>query len=319
MNKTTKVTAVGVLILVTAFSYSWLTTVAGRSENVASNDSEQVSREVMPGMNGMAGMGMMNYQDGSYTATVKYEVPYGYIEPMTLAVTIADGVVIESTVDFEVVNPVSGDYVRLFEQYYKDKVVGQPVSDIALSRMGGASLTNAAFDAALEKVKAEATGGMMNSIVKKDEVLPLLLPGIVTPEGIVIRPRPDAPTESEQESVGLKVILVDKDPENTSDSQYQNGTYMVELAYYAWPKLYEPMRTQIMLKDGIIVDAQQSYATIDYTHSIQYQQHFDSLYKEVVIGMALADAPIARIGQASETTDGFNDALEAIKAVAQES
>ena len=321
MNKTTKVTAVGVLILVTAFSYSWLTTVAGRSEYVASNDGEQVSREVMPGMNGMAGMGMMDYQDGSYTATVKYEVPYGYIEPMTLAVTIADGVITESTVDFEVVNPVSGDYIRSFERYYEDKVVGQPVADIALSRVGGASLTNVAFDAALEKIKAEATRnmmGMMNSEAE-DEVLPLLLPGIVTPEGIVIRPRPDAPTESERESVGTKVILVDKDPENTSDSQYQNGTYMVELAYYAWPKLYEPMRTQITLKDGIIVDAQQSYATIDYTHSVQYQQHFDSLYKNVVIGMPLDDAPIARVGQASETTDGFNDALEAIKAAAQES
>lgn len=346
----------GVLILITAFSYSAVTTL-GRTDTIVQGETgTEAARETMPMMDGM---GMMNYQDGAYTAAVKYEVPYGYIEPMTLAVTIADGVITESTVDFEVVNPVSGDYVRSFERYYEDKVIGQPVDEISLSRVGGASLTNVAFDAALEKIKAEAAGGMMNSMAAEDEVLPLLLPGaltedgivlsarpdaqaepaggmmnsvakeaealpsllpdIVTPEGIVIRPRPDAPTESEREPKGLKVILVDQDPENTSDSQYQNGTYMVELAYFAWPKLYEPMRTQITLKDGIIVDAQQSYATIDYSHSAGYQQHFDSLYKDIVIGMPIDDAPIARVGQASETTDGFNAALEFIKAEARES
>lgn len=308
----------------------------------------------------MDGIGMpMAYADGAYKTAIKYEVPYGYVESMDVSVTIKKGVVTETDVAFEIINPVSNDYVDLFKRYYKEKVIGQPINDISFSRIGGASLTNAAFDAALQNIKNQAAGGMMNSMAAEDEVLPLLLPGtltedgivlsarpdaqakpadgmmnsvakeaevlpsllpdIVTPEGIVIRPRPDAPTESEREPKGLKVILVDKDPENTSDSQYQNGTYMVELAYFAWPKLYEPMRTQITLKDGTIVDAQQSYATIDYSHSIQYQQHFDSLYKEVVIGMPLADAPIARIGQASETTDGFNDALEAIKAAAQES
>ena len=73
------------------------------------------------------------------------------------------------------------------------------------------------------------------------------------------------------------------------------------------------MRTKITLQNGVIVDAEQAYATIDYSHSIQYQRHFDFLYKDVVIGMPLDDAPIARIGQATETTDGFNDALLAIK------
>jgi hypothetical protein len=308
----------GILILISAFSYSAITTL-GRTDTLVELDPSETSvREVMPMM--MDGIGMpMAYADGAYKTAIRYEVPYGYVESMDVSVTIKNGVVTETDVAFEIINPVSNDYIDLFERYYKEKVIGQPINDISLSRIGGASLTNAAFNAALQNIKNEAAGGMMNSTANEDEVLPLLLPGIVTDQGIVIRPRPDAPTESEQESVGLKVILVDKDPGNTSDSQYQNGTYMVELAYYAWPKLYEPMRTQITLKDGIIVDAQQSYATIDYSHSIQYQQHFDSLYKEVVIGMPLANAPIARIGQASETTDGFNDALEAIKATAQES
>ena len=345
----------GFLILITAFSYSAVTTL-GRTDTLAQNETDiETVRETMPMMND-TGMPMA-YSDGTYETSVKYEVPYGYVESMDATITITDGVVTDSEVAFEIVNPVSNDYVDSFERYYKDEIVGQPVDDISLSRVGGASLTNVAFDAALQNIKNQAAGGMMNSMAAEDEVLPLLLPGtltedgivlsarpdaqaepadgmmnsvakeaevlpsllpdIVTPEGIVIRPRPDAPTESEQESRGLKVTLVDQDPENTSDSQYQNGTYMVELAYFAWPKLYEPMRTQITLKDGIIVDAQQSYATIDYTHSVGYQQHFDSLYKNVVIGMPLDDAPIARVGQASETTDGFNDALLAIKERAQ--
>ncbi len=304
----------GIFILITAFTYSAVTTL-GRTDTIAQNETGiETVRETMPMMDGM---GMMNYQDGTYTATVKYEVPYGYVESLDATVTIVDNIVTETDVAFEIVNPVSTSYVDAFEQYYKDEVIGQTVDDISLSRIGGASLTNVAFDAALQNIKNEAADGMMNSVAKEDEVLPSLLPDIVTPEGIVIRPRPDAPTESEREPKGLKVILVDKDPENTSDSQYQNGTYMVELAYFAWPKLYEPMRTQITLKDGIIVDAQQSYATIDYSHSAGYQQHFDSLYKNVVIGMPLDDAPIARVGQASETTDGFNDALLAIKERAQ--
>ncbi len=308
----------GVLILITAFSYSAVTTL-GRTDTIVQGETGiEVARETMPQMDGM---GMMDYQDGTYTAAVKYEVPYGYIEPMTLAVTIADGVITESTVDFEVVNPVSGDYVRSFERYYEDKVIGQPVADIALSRVGGASLTNVAFDAALEKIKAEATGsmmGMMNSETE-DEVLPLLLPGTPTEDGIVLGPRPSVQTEPTQAQgpAAPKFIVVDKDSENTSDSPYQDGTYMVELSYYAWPNLYEPMRTQVTLKDGIITDAQQAYATIDYSHSIQYQRHFDSLYKDVVIGMPIDDAPIARVGQATETTDGFNEALEAIKAEAR--
>ncbi|MBY0309936.1 hypothetical protein K2Q16_02200 [Patescibacteria group bacterium] len=307
----------GILILVGAFSYSAMTTL-GRNETVVELDPTKTSvREVQPMMDGM--VMPMAYADGKYETSVKYEVPNGYVESMDVLITIEDSLVIDAAVVSEIVNPVSNSYVDSFEQYYKDEVIGQPVDNISLSRVGGASLTNAAFDAALQNIKNEAAGGMMNPIAKKDGVSPIPLPGIVTDQGIVIRPRPDAPTESDQESRGLKVILVDKDPENTSDSQYQNGTYMVELAYYAWPTLYEPMRTQITLKDGIIVDAQQLYATIDYSHSVQYQQQFDSLYKEVVIGMPLANTPIARIGQASETTDGFNDALEAIKTAAQKS
>ena len=322
MNKkttTTTVTVTGVFILLTAFGYSWLTTVSGRTEYVAADESEQVVREVMPGMTD-GSMGMMGYQDGTYTAAVKYEVPYGYIEPMTLAVTIADGVITESTADFEVVNPVSGDYIQLFDRYHEDKVVGKPVAEVSLARVGGATLTNVAFDAALKKIKAEATGNTLDTD-SKETVVQMTLPEITfgRPEDAI----PVGPSENRiqlvQGPLPTPSALIGQTPKDTSSSVYADGVYVVEQEYYAWPNLFEPMQTTITLVDGIIVDAVQKYSTIDYSHSIQYQRHFDSLYKDVVIGMPIDDAPIARVGQATETTDGFNDALEAIKAEARKS
>lgn len=308
----------GVLILITAFTYSAVTTL-GRTDTIVQGETgTEVARETMPMMDGM---GMMNYQDGTYEASIKYEVPYGYVESMDTVLTIADGVVTESAVTFDIVNPVSTSYVNSFEQYYEDKVVGQPIADIALSRMGGASLTNVAFDAALEKVKAEAIGGMtgqMNSETE-DEVVP-----ITPPEITFGRPEDAIPVGSTENRIQLVQgplpapnTLIDQIPKNTSSSVYVDGVYVVEQEYYAWPNLFEPMQTTITLEDGIIVDAVQKYATVDYSHSLNYQRHFDSLYKDVVIGMPIEDAPIARVGQASETTDGFNDALLAVKEKAQ--
>jgi len=300
---------VGIFILVSAFSYS---VVASReTTNLLLVDADSsASKEVMAMMN--SDMDLTMFSNGTYQSEVRYEVPYGYIEPMSLEVTIVNGVVTDSKVDFEVVNPVSKDYVRSFKSYYKDKVVGQPITKVSLARLGGATLTNVAFDAALEKIKVEAAGGMITS-ESKDEALPLLLPGVLTEDGIVLSPKPNSQIDPTQRSVVSKANQTDQDSKITADGEYKDGTYVVELAYYAWLDLYEPMQTSITLKDGIIVAAEQKYDTIDYSHSYDYQRHFDSLYKDVVIGMPIAETPIARVGQASETTDGFNEALAAIK------
>ena len=193
--------------------------------------------------------------------------------------------------------------------YYKDEVVGKPITEVSLARVGGATLTNVAFDAALEKIKAEATGGMMVSETE-DDVVPLQTPEIKI-RGIENLEEISATAKNRIQLVEGPITDTDSPTSNTS--QYADGTDVVEQEYYAWPNLYEPMQTTITLEDGIVVDAVQKYATVDYSHSYNYQRHFDSLYKDVVIGMPLDDAPIARVGQATETTDGFNDALLAIK------
>ena len=293
---------IGIFILVSAFSYS-ITASRETSGSLLVDADSAATKEVMAMMNGEMGQMMT---DGMYRSEVRYEVPYGYVEAMFLEVTIADGLVTDSNVDFEIANPVSGDYMRSFKQYYKEEVIGKQISEISLARVGGATLTNAAFDAALEKVKAEAMGTMMTPETT-DEVLPLTLPGIGAMNVVAPSEQPSAKMLSPVQGPG------EEDANSNTDNLYKDGTYVVELAYYAWPELYEPMQTTVTLKDDVIVDAVQKYATVDYTHSIQYQRHFDSLYKDVVIGMPLDDAPIARIGQATETTDGFNEALAAIK------
>ena len=141
---------IGIFILVSAFSYSILVSRETSSSLLVDVDSP-ASKEVMAMMNGEIGPMMMS--DGTYSSEVRYEVPYGYVELMNLEVTVADGVITDSAVDFEIANPVSKGYVDSFEQYYEDKVIGKPISEVSLARVGGATLTNVAFDAALEKIK----------------------------------------------------------------------------------------------------------------------------------------------------------------------
>ena len=251
-------------------------------------------------------------KDGTYSNEVRYEVPFEHVGLMSLEVTVAEGVITDSVVEFEVTNPVSESYARSFDNYYKDEVVGQSLAEVSLARVGGASLTNAAFDAALEKIKAEASGNTVAATA--DTTLPLPVPELVI-RGIPNLAEIAATSKNKIHLVTGPLPGTESSTNNTSP--YADGTYVVVQSYYAWPNFYEPMQTVITLENGIIVAADQAYDTIDDTHSAQYQRHFDSIYKNVVVGMPLADAPIARIGQASETTDGFNDALLAVKAQAQ--
>ena len=142
----------GLLILVSAFTYSAITTL-NRSDSVVSKELVvETIRETMPMMDGVS---MSMHNNGTYKTMVKYEVPYGYVEPMYVSLTIESGVITGAEVSFEVENPVSADYQEVFKRYYKEEIVGQLVEEVSLSRMGGASLTNNAFDSAVARIKAE--------------------------------------------------------------------------------------------------------------------------------------------------------------------
>lgn len=219
------------------------------------------------------------FGDGKYTTSLAYEVPYGYIEPMRVSFVFKDGVITDAEVKLEAKNPTSAGHQNAFMEYYRDEVIGQLIEVVSLSRLGGASLTNYAFDVALAAAKAEASGIEMDV----PEIVPMKLS-----------------TYSE-----------DSQFENTEDVYFKDGTYTVEDAYYVMPGLSEPMHTTITLNDGIITDASVAFGTKDI-HSEYHQRGFVAAYKAAVIGVSITDVPFSRIGGASLTTGGFNDALQKV-------
>ena len=150
----------GMLIIVSAFGYSFVSTSRGNSTTVVSETSATTTNIVV-GSNMMGNAGsMMKYQDGTYVSSVPYQIPYGYVEPMQVTLTVAKDKVVAADVIFKTVNSTSVDYQNLFLNYYKSKVIGVSLDAVSMSRRGGASLTNAAFNKAVNNIKKDATGMM---------------------------------------------------------------------------------------------------------------------------------------------------------------
>jgi hypothetical protein len=259
-----------------------MVTIIGRADTIVVDDSEEVvTRELMP-----TDMGMMSFTDGVYTTAVRYEIPYGYIEPMEVSLTFKDGIVTDADVAFDVVNPVSIDYQNLFKESYKDEVIGQSIKDVSLARMGGASLTNGAFDAALRDIKEQAaTEPMMRD----------RLPVSIT--------LPAAPTAAASQSIINSV---------TVDVQGGVTEYVVDHAYTINPFLTEPMKTTIVVEAGIITDAEVAFNSPDQI-SIMHQEVFVDEFYDEIVGQPIDTASLARVSFASLTTKAFNDALEEIQ------
>ena len=224
-------------------------------------------------------MATPSFADGTYATSFAYEVPYGYTEPMDVSLTFENGVITNAEVQLEAENPTSEEYQNWFMEYYQEEVVGQLIDVVSLARVGGASLTNNAFDVALAAAKAEASGVEM--VVP--EIVPMNLPTY----------------QRNDDSVDLE------------DVSFKDGTYTVEDAYFVMAGLSEPMRTVITLDDGIITDASVAFDTQDI-HSEYHQRDFSAVYKSEVIGSNIKEVPFSRIGGASLTTGGFNDALQKV-------
>jgi len=250
-------------------------------EEVSVATEETIQRETGARME----MNTPVFADGTYTTSFAYEIPYKQIEPMEVSLVFKDGVITEAEVLLEAENPTSEEYQNWFLDYYKDEVVGQLIDVVSMSRVGGASLTNKAFDVALASAKAEASSQE-----------------VVTPEIVPLE---------------LKVYKRNSDVGSLEDVSFKDGTYTVEDAYFVMAGLSEPMRTTVTLADGIITDASVAFDTQDI-HSEYHQRDFSAVYKTQVIGAEITDVPFSRIGGASLTTGGFNDALEKVMSQAIE-
>ena len=97
------------------------------------------------------------YANGTHSTITEYRAPNNARHIVTVNLTLADDTVTAATVSY------SGDEVAAsknhqgnFSAAYQSQVVGKKLDTIALSRVGGASLTTGAFNQALANIKAEA-------------------------------------------------------------------------------------------------------------------------------------------------------------------
>ncbi len=96
------------------------------------------------------------YADGTYSAKGSYDSPAG-TESITVSVTLKDGIIESSTITNEADNRTSSRYQNMFISGYKTYVTGRNIASVSLGRVSGSSLTGSGFNAALAKIKKEAT------------------------------------------------------------------------------------------------------------------------------------------------------------------
>ncbi|WP_144719817.1 FMN-binding protein [Agrococcus jejuensis] len=100
--------------------------------------------------------GSSAYADGTYSADGSYTSPGGE-ETITVTVTLADGVIEDVEVENpETTNPNSLRYQGEFIDGIAAEVVGVPLDDVSVDRVGGSSLTSGGFEDALETIRDEA-------------------------------------------------------------------------------------------------------------------------------------------------------------------
>lgn len=95
------------------------------------------------------------YKDGTYTSTGTYNTPGGR-EEVAVSVTLKDGKVASSSVTAEANAPTSKQFQEEFINNYKQFVTGKSIDSLKLSKVSGSSLTGTGFNAAIEKIKADA-------------------------------------------------------------------------------------------------------------------------------------------------------------------
>lgn len=96
-----------------------------------------------------------------------------------------------------------------------------------------------------------------------------------------------------------------------STINYKDGTYDVT-GDYTSPAGPEEIEVKLTLKNNVVEDATVvSKATKPI--SIKMQESFISAFKPVVVGKSIDTLNLDKVGGASLTSKGFNDALEKIK------
>ena len=137
---------IGTIVLKPADNQS-TTSTTGSSSNTATTNPTSDTADTTANSSG--------YANGTYTASGSYRSPGGN-EEIDVTITIADGVVTESSVTPLAASRESMEYQDDFVSGYKSQVVGKSIADIQLGKVSGSSLTSRGFNEALDQIRNQA-------------------------------------------------------------------------------------------------------------------------------------------------------------------
>jgi uncharacterized protein with FMN-binding domain len=136
-----------IAICVTAATAGCATTVA----EVTTSSSASNTSVAAPGSPSSR---RSKYTDGTYNASGQYgSLP----SSIGVSVTLDEGVITAVTVTPQATDPTSLDYQTRFARAIPALVVGRNIDEVNLSKVAGSSGTPDGFNAAIQRIKAEAT------------------------------------------------------------------------------------------------------------------------------------------------------------------
>lgn len=96
---------------------------------------------------------------------------------------------------------------------------------------------------------------------------------------------------------------------------YKDGTYTASSDYFV-PPGDETIEVSLTLQNGVVTGSSIKNSENDRT-SAEFQQAFAAEYKAFVVGKKVSDLKLGIVAGASDTTQGFNDAVNQIASKAQ--
>lgn len=98
----------------------------------------------------------IQYRDGLYEGSGKYEVPGGDVDTIKVFVEIEDNIVLSVDTEVGDVSGTSLSYYNLFKEGITGEVVGKNIADLSVGNINGASLTPIGFNRALDRIRSVA-------------------------------------------------------------------------------------------------------------------------------------------------------------------
>lgn len=98
-------------------------------------------------------------------------------------------------------------------------------------------------------------------------------------------------------------------------SAYKDGTYSATSEYYV-PHGTEQIQVSVTLANGVVTTSSVTNSESNRDSAL-FQENFAAAYKNYVVGKSINSLHLSTVSGASDTTQGFNDALSKIATQAQ--